>query len=175
MKFLLIALALLVTMPTYTNDQQENPQAKVQDLLNKYKSREVSPTAALERENIQLKNEVRDLRRKLYVAEQQLQQAKSSNINMSELYTEEQVQAIIDNAYTEMYAEFLAHRVAERNFLLSLKSVEQGYYVVTEMNKLDHEQLTEHHGNENYKQDIDSLVTEYTEYFGLKLKDLASK
>ena len=168
MKALIITLALILSMPVYASDiaQPQEQQRSTKDLLEKFKSKQSnSPTAELENQVVQLQIELRETRRKYYAMKTENMKLKDTQTAQAG-YTEDQVRAIVNDAQSELYYDVLKYAVGEREFMLSLTTVEDIHWLLVRMKLTDIDRIKSIRSDDTvYLQDISDVVGEYKSYY----------
>ena len=167
MKTILIALAIMLAMTTSASELVEQKQAAPSDILNRSQSRPKSDNADLKNQVVQLQIELRETKRKYYAAKTELKKLQSATQPVeSDNYTGDQVEQFITDAQNEIYYGGLVYSVAEREFLLSLTTIEDMQWLLSKMHSADLERIVNLKGSdETYKDNIKEVIADYKSYF----------
>jgi len=173
MKSILVILALLISMPVYSaNNEQAVPQQK-QSKRDLFDDR--SPTEKeiyrLKVLNSNLQSELRDTKRKYYAEKTKREKletaaAQAAGPKVEQTWTRPEVQAILDQQLAEAGYQGMVYTVAEEQFLLSLTNIEDVKWLLDIMigNNLD--SIVDFKGeDETYKENIKQVIADYQSYY----------
>lgn len=169
MKALIIILAILSTV-LLASDSIPTEQKSVSQLLEDYNStakKAPSKVEVLENEVRKLQTELRDVRRKYYAAKTELKKHEHESTENTDTYTTEQVQAIITQAENNVYYDSLKYALAERQFVLTLTTIEDVHWIANRVLENDIQRLQSIKGEDDtsHEGEIAEIVQEYKTYF----------
>ena len=167
MKKLFIILALL-SATALASDSIKKENKSVSEMLEAYKEQTaqapISREVQLENEVRQLQTELRETRRKYYAAKTKLKKLEQPAETTG--YTKEQVETLLIQAQNEVYYDGLKYSVAEREFVLTLTSIEDVHWIASKVLDNDLARIESLKGDDKlYEAEILEIIEEYKTYY----------